>query len=146
MQNYLGTDYPPDERKRFLNDNCDRVEELGYLKSFDADEQIELKDSLADVSIEMHHVEKEKKEITATLNESLKGLKKRYGKILQALDDKGEHVTETCYVFFDHEVKKVGYYNAAGLLVSSRAMRPQEMNKTVFSTIRGDLPMTGTDD
>lgn len=146
MQNYLGANYPPEERRRFLSDNCDRVEDLGYMKMLTPDEQANLKDNLADVSIQRYHTEAEKKGVTADLNETLKSLKKKYDKILQSLNDKGEYVTEPCYVFYDHETKKVGYYNAEGLLVSSRAMRPQEMQKTLFEVKRGDQPLTGTDD
>ena len=130
-----------------LSDNCDRVEELEYLKPFDTDNLSELKDKLSDVSIEINDIEEEKKQVNAGYNDSMKMLKVEKKTILENLRNKAERVKEHCYMFFDHQTKVVAYYNAEGKFVSSRPMKPQEMIKTVFAEIRhGEASLTCTND
>lgn len=146
MQNQLFPNLPEEARKQVLSDNCDRVEELEYLKSFGPDQIAQKKDTLSEVSISINDVEEEKKAVTADYNESLKQLNKKKKKLLEDLRNKAERVTEHCYLFFDHDAKLVGYYNQTGQLVNSRSMRPGEYQKTTFGVIRGDEAMTGTND
>ena len=47
-------------------------------------------------------------------------------------------VTEDCFKFFDEESKMIGFYNKQGDLVSSRPAFPDELQKTIFATIRKD--------
>ncbi|MBN8821308.1 MULTISPECIES: hypothetical protein [unclassified Spirosoma] len=146
MQNQLFADIPLSERKRYLSDNCDRVEELEYLKPYESDDLNQLKDSYTDVSIQIAKLEAEKKKLTDEFNKTLKELKGKAGITLLYLRNKAEQVTEPCYMFFDTEAKIVGYYNAEGRLVSSRPMRPGENQQTVFGLTRGDEFKTGTND
>ena len=60
MSKYLGLEYADlQERKMFLKDNCDTVEDMGYMKQFSPDKVAELKDRLAEVSIEINDKEEE---------------------------------------------------------------------------------------
>jgi len=136
----------PEERARYLADNCDRVEDVTYLRSFDPDEMVQFKEELSEVSVAIDNLEVEKKVVVANYTADLKPQKERRKEILKALREKAVQVTERCYTFFDHDRKRVLFYNDKGLLVNSRAMRPQEMSHTVFSSIRNpaESERTGT--
>ncbi|QDK80871.1 hypothetical protein EXU85_20550 [Spirosoma sp. KCTC 42546] len=146
MQNQLFADLPPEDRKRYLSDNCDRVEEMEYLKPYESEELNQLKDSYTDVSIQIAKLEAEKKKANDAINLTLKELKGKAGLTLLFLRNKAEQVTESCYMFFDADAKLVGYYNADGKLVSSRPMRPGENQQTVFAVTRAEGLKTGTND
>lgn len=47
-------------------------------------------------------------------------------------------VEEDCYKFFDEETKMIGFYNKECDLVSSRPAFPDELQKTIFATIRSN--------
>lgn len=146
MQNQLFANVPESERKQYLSDNCDRVEELEYLKPYESEEMNQLKDSYTDVSIQIAKLESEKKKANDEINATLKELKGKAGTTLLYLRNKAEQVTEPCYMFFDADAKLVGYYNEAGKLVSSRPMRPGENQQTVFAVTRTEGLKTGTND
>lgn len=147
MDHQLFASLPPQERRRVLSDNCDRVEEIGYMKAFGPDEMAVMKDDLATVSIDIDQTEKQKKDAVAEFADSLKSLNKRRKTLLKSLHNKAERVSETCYAFFDHDHRMVGFYNAEGVLVSSRTMRPEEYQKSVFNVNRTIEPnKTGTTD
>lgn len=61
MDKHLGLEYTPEARERFLKDNCDKVESLGYMKHFAPDEIDERKTRLADISIQIAELEAQKK-------------------------------------------------------------------------------------
>jgi hypothetical protein len=126
--------------KHLLESNCDAIEEVGYTRRFTPEELTERKEELADKSVQLSDIEAEKKAASDTFKEREKPLLKRKTELLQQLKDKSEYVREDCYKFIDHDGRMVGFYNSDGELVSSRAIMPQEMQKTIFGQLR-----TGTD-
>ncbi|WP_353124083.1 hypothetical protein [Dysgonomonas capnocytophagoides] len=140
MDKFLGQDKSEQERKSFLADNCDAVEEHGYTRRFSTDELNQKKENLANLSVEINDIEEEKKDAMESYKDRLKPLNIDKKVLLDEIKKKSEFVNEECYKFIDHEEKVVGYYNKLGELVSSRPIMPQEMQKTIFQL------KTGTND
>ena len=142
MDKFLGQEYPETERRQFLEDNCDAVEEIGYTRRFTTDELNQKKENLANVSIDINDIEEAKAEAMADFKASLKPLNEDKKMLLDQVKRKSEFVQGNCFKFIDHDKKEVGYYNSLGELVSSRPIMPQEMQKTIFRS----LNKTGTEE
>ena len=143
MDRELGKDIEHGKsRVAFLMDNCDAVEEKGYMKAYSPEELARLKETLSDTSIAINDIEEEKKDAMATFKERLDPLAKERKHILEGLKKKAEYVTERCYKFVDQENREVGFYNENGDLIESRPAYSDEMQGTLFQLAR----KTGTDD
>lgn len=129
------------ERKQYLQDNCDAVEDLGYVKPIPSDELDELKDRLVENNIQLLDVRADKKEANRELDDQIKQLEKSNGKVTKMLKERSVFVTEPCYKLVDHETREAGYYNSEGVLVYSRPIRPEESQKTFNQVFR----TTGTE-
>jgi hypothetical protein len=129
------------ERIDFLDSNCDAVENLGYVKALPSEQLEELKDRLVENNIQLRDVRADKKASNKEFNDQIKQLEESNDETTKMLKEKSEYVTEPCYKFVDDEAKEVGYYNNEGVLVFSRPARPEEMQKSVFQSIR----KTGTE-
>jgi hypothetical protein len=143
MQKELGKEYKnAREREAFLKDNCDKVEEKGYMKPFTPEQLQGHKEKLANVSIEISEIEAEKKEAAEVFKGQLKPLVESRGQMVSNIKAKAEYVKEICFKFVDQDAKEVGYYNADGDLIESRPATADELQPTIFSLAR----KTGTDD
>ena len=92
-------------------DNCDKVEDKGYMKRFTPEQLSQMKEELSETAIKINDIEERKKEVMAEFKEKLDPLTKEKQRILTGLKNKAEHVTEQCYKFVDMETREVGYYN-----------------------------------
>lgn len=143
MEKTLGKEYSdPIRRRQFLEDNCDRVVEMGYMRAFAQEKVQELKEKLAETSIEIGEIETEKKAATAQFNAALKPLQDERADILRGIKERAEYVEEECFKFVDNDDKMVGFYNAEGDLIESRPASPEELQGTIFQLER----KTGTHD
>lgn len=143
MQKELGKEYKnAREREAFLKDNCDKVEEKGYMKPFTPEQLQGHKESLANVSISIDEIEMEKKEAMEHYKGQLKPLAEQRKQMVSNIRAKAEYVKEICFKFIDQEEKMVGYYNSDGNLIESRPATADELQPTIFSLAR----KTGTDD
>jgi hypothetical protein len=61
-------------REAFLKDNCDKVEEKGYMKPYSPEELQQRKEELANASIEIAEIEQEAKESADELQQTLFGV------------------------------------------------------------------------
>lgn len=147
MEKSLGKEFSGSKKQQFLKDNCDAVENFGYMKSFTPDEIETLKEGLADTSIAINDINIEKKRQSELFKLQLKPLETEKVETLRKLKEKSEFVTELCYKFVDEDSRIVGYYNSEGDLVSARPMRMEELQKTIkFESIENeDLNKTGTE-
>lgn len=137
MDKHLGLEYPEgDPRRKFLEANCDKVEEHGYMRRFSSDEIDERKTLLAEISIQINDLEQRKKEIMAEFKAELQSPKEEKTQLLTDLKQKAEMVTELCYKFIYHEEKMAAYYSKDGELVSSRPLFPDERQGTIFQISR----------
>lgn len=137
MQKVLGQDIKDlEERKNFLIDNADKVEEIDYHKSFESDELAQKKTDFANKSIRIAALEEEIKDFKDKIGEELKPLREEAKDLLSDIKAKGQMVHEKCYLFLDEEERMVGYYNAEGILVQSRPATRDELQKTIFADMR----------
>lgn len=121
MQKVLGQDIKDlDERKQFLLDNADEVVEMDYSKAFDADELAKKKTELAEKSIKVNDLKEAIKDYKEVVNLELKPLKEEVKVILGDIKAKSRVVTEKCYKIVDDDERMACFYNAEGVLVSSR--------------------------
>lgn len=132
MENTLGKDYPTIQRVQFLKDNCDSVEEKGYMKQFTPEQILEMKESLSETDININDLEDEKKEVTKEIKEKLDPLKGTRKTLLKNIKQKAEFTKELCYKFVDTNDKTVGYYNSKGDLIESRPATADELQLTIF--------------
>ena len=141
MDKQLGSEYPEGQhREAFLKDNCDQVENKGYMKPFTPEQLAEMKENLAETSIEINDVEIEKKEVLEGYKTQIKPLVESKTRLLRNIKHKAEFVDEICYKFIEGTTKEVGYYNSEGFLIESRPAFGNELQGTIFQIQR-----TGTD-
>jgi len=131
-----------DKRIDFLKNNCDKVEEKGYMKRFTSDQLTQMKENLSETDIEINDVEEEKKEVVRGYKARLDPLTDERKRLLTGLKNKAEYVTEICFKFVDMESRETGYYNEDGDLIESRPAYPDEMQGNIFQMGR----KTGTND
>jgi len=143
MQRELGKDIEPGKKRiAFLMDNCDAVEEKGYMKRFTLEQLSQMKETLSETDIKINDIEDEKKEVMSEFKERLDPLVKERKTILVGLKNKAEFVSENCYKFVDTENREVSFYNQEGDLIESRPAFPEEMQGSIFQLNR----KTGTND
>lgn len=137
MKKVLGEDITDlDERKNFIIDNADKVEELDYHKSFSSEEMDLKKTEFANKSIRIAELEEMIKNYKDDINLELKPLREEAQKLREDLKAKGQMVKEKCYAIIDQEEKMTGYYNAEGELVMQRPATRDELQKTIFTELR----------
>ena len=132
----LGKDIAIEERRQFLEDNCDAVEEVTYSRAFAPEELALHREWLTEASIEIADIEEEKKKAMDKFKEQLKSPQEVKEMAIKALREKSQTVKEKCYKFLDEETKMIGFYNKEGDLVSSRPAFQKELQKTVQMEIR----------
>lgn len=137
MAKVLGQEYQDiEQRKRFLKDNCDRIEETGYMKQFSPDQISEMKDKLSEVSIVINDIEEEKKEQNELFKIRLKPVVEEKSELLKNIKQKSEFVSEPCYVFLNEEDMLIETYNSEGICISERPATQKELQKTIYKEFR----------
>lgn len=141
MERTIGKEYPESQRVTFLKDNCDSVEDKGYMKRLTPDEIQERKERLSETAISINDIEIEKKEAMKTFKQELGPLFTSRNALLKDIKEKAVYKKEPCYKFVDVDEKTVGYYNGEGDLIDSRPAQQDELQGTIFQISR----KTGTD-
>ena len=141
MQKYLGKEYVNRaDREAYLKDNCEKVENKGYMKPFTTEQLQGHKENLADLSIEIEQIEYERKEAIKGFKMAIEPLTKQRREILSNIRQKAKYVSELCYKFVDRGERMTGYYNADGDLIELRPATADELQPTLFM----DMQKTGT--
>lgn len=117
--------------KILLRDNCEKQEEISYMKQFTPEQIREQKDSLAEISIQINDIENSKKEVVKEFSDSLKPLTDSKKTLLTNIKQKAEFVTENAFKFFDDINKEVGWYSGEGDLIESRPAHTDEMQLSI---------------
>ena len=126
-----------EERENFLIDNADSVVEMDYHKSFESEELARKKTELSEVCIQINDLEEEIKQYRENVNLELKPLKETRQTLLADIKSKGKMVREKCYCFIEQQEKMACFYNAEGILVSSRPATREELKApTIFQKLR----------
>lgn len=143
MQRELGKDIQdPKSRVEFLKDNCDSVEQKGYMKRFKPEQLLKMKDDLSGIAIAINDIEEEKKIANEVFKLEMKPLIEDKKSILRGLKNKSEHVTEVCFKFIDPTTREVGFYNEDGELIEARPAYADELQGNIFQVVR----KTGTEE
>jgi hypothetical protein len=142
MEQHLGKEYANRaQREAFLKDNCEKVENKGYMKAFTPEQLQGHKESLADISMQIEEVEDEKKRTAAQFKAELTPLIEQRREMVSNIRQKAEYVSELCYQFIDRDNKQTGYYNGDGDLIELRPATADELQPTLFVV---DMKKTGT--
>ncbi len=131
MDRILGLELAGPQRVQLLEANCEKIEEIGYMKQFSPDEINSMKDELSEVAISINDIEIERKEAMKAFKLQVEPLKTVKTTLLKNIKTKAEYVRENCYKFVDFDDRMVGYYNSEGLLIEARPMRPDEGQRTI---------------
>lgn len=137
MQRVLGQDIQDlEERKNFLNDNADAVVEMDYHKSFESEELAQKEREFAQKHVRISILEEKIQNFKDEVNQELKPLKEEANALREDIKTKGRTVHEKVYQILDEEERMVGFYNAEGILVSSRPATRDELQKTIYADLR----------
>ena len=146
MEKNLGKEYANRaDREAFLKDNCDRVENRGYMKPFTPEQLHGYKESLADLSIRIEQIEDEKKASARYFKMTLDPLTEKRREMISNIRQKSVYVNEPCFKFVDRGERMTGYYNAEGDLIEQRPATADEMQPTLYKEMFGVIQKTGTD-
>lgn len=122
------------QRKEYLENSADSVEDLSYTKPFMPDEIRVFKDELSTAMILFDQLDEELDKIKDEYKSKMKPLKDETKILLTNIRNKASFITAKCYKFI--EGNEAGYYNADGELVYQRPLLPGESQKTIFSIKR----------
>lgn len=137
MEKTLGKEYGnQSQRIAFLQDNCDAVEETGYMKRYTPEQIQAMKEDLAETSISINDLETEKKEIVKEFKEKTDPLREHRSTLLKGIKEKAIFTKEKCFKFVDQEAKMTGFYNSEGDLVELRPANSDELQGTIFQMQR----------
>lgn len=136
LDQMLGTDVPLEKRAQFLKDNCDKVEMKKYNKQFSSQELSDKRLQLETVSINISDLKQQKKDYDDAYKIEMKPLMDIHDKTVKELKDRTVQVEENCYAFIDEDSKMIGFYNGEGLLIYSRPLTVDELQKTVHMEVR----------
>jgi hypothetical protein len=127
---------PIAQRSQLLKDNADGVEVISYMKQYSPEQILEMKERLANVSIDIADIEDSKKDIMKEFKAQLEPLNEEKSLILKGIKEKAEFVKEECYKITSQEERMTGFYNSEGILVSARPATSDELSGTIFMTLR----------
>lgn len=119
---------------------CYDVVEEGYTRQLSDRELADKKTKLAEVSIELSKLEKEKKELTNLIKAKVDPHKKEHGELLEAIHHRSEDTQGKLYLVDDQDTNTMYYFDEAGICVKSRAMLREERQIKLKSL------KTGTDE
>lgn len=131
MDKTLGHDLEGLKRQNFLQNNCDKIEEIGFMRKFTPDQISEMKEDLAEVSIKIQEIEARKKELLKEIKAELDPLTDNKLELIGRLKEKAVFTREKCYKFINHVDREVGYYDMNGILVEERTARPDESQLSI---------------
>ena len=115
-----------------LDSLSDKREKFSYMHQYSEMELNVVKDELATNSINLQELEDEKKQAVEELNLQIKPIKAEVRDIVTKIKQKGELVTEDCYIMFDHENVKAEYFSPfTGSKVFTRPLYPEEMQMSL---------------
>lgn len=121
------------ERLEMLKANC-RASDTQFVKVYFSDNDLEeMRANLSELAIIKNDQEEELKELSRDLKKSIKTQNEKIKSILRFLKDKYDLQEQEVYEFDDQENKLMLTYNAEGVLINSRPLRPAERQTTLLN-------------
>ena len=136
FQQQMYQDYPEAERRQIMNDSCDVVEDhFHFTRPLSEREIVNRKDVLAQKSIELNDIEREKKDAMAAFEARMKPLRIDIAIVRDEIKTRHVEATEQAYVFHDQLSGYALYYDQRGNQVMRRLLTPKEMQTTTMRAI-----------
>ena len=132
----LGKEYGAEQRISYLKDNCDAIEEKGYMKPFTPDQMALKKEDLANVSIKIAEIDEQKKAANDEFKRIQKPLLDQKNVLLMEIKNKAEYIREEVFKFVDTDSRTVAFYNQEGDLIESRPAFGNELQGTILQMAR----------
>lgn len=136
MENQIFQEVIPEEREASIRAIADQVVNETFSREYTPDEILILKDDFANLNIRLNELEEKFKEVKADWADQIKGVKKDCQKMLKAIHEGYEMVTEDLYKMIDHENGNVAFYDKTGKLIRSRRIKPEERQRDIFQVNR----------
>lgn len=121
------------ERLMILQQNADKVEQTTYQKALTDDELAARREDLADNCIKLNQFEDELKEVKDGYKQKMDPLKATNKTLLTEIKTRQTTVDGTLYHMANHEDGMMEIYDNDGALISSRRLRPDEKQGTIFN-------------
>jgi hypothetical protein len=121
------------ERTMLLQENAAKVEQTTYQKVLSPDELAARREDLADNCIKLNQFEDELKEVKDTFKLKMDPLKTLNKTLLTEIKTKQTSIDGILYHMANHDEGMMETYDNEGYLISTRRLRPDEKQGSIFS-------------
>lgn len=136
MQKMLFANTSVEDIRRILTDSADSVEQGEYLKSLSQEEMDIRREQMVENSIKLSDLEDQLKEAKAEFKGKIEPLSLQNKALLQELRTKQARLSGMLYHIKNEETGMMETYDDLGVLISTRRLKPEEKQGTIFSTLR----------
>lgn len=116
-----------------MQENAAKVEVTTYQKYLSDEELAARREDLADNCINLNQQEEELNGVKADFKAKMDPLKQANKKLLTEIKTKQSTVDGTLYHMANHEDGMMELYDHEGVLISSRRLRPEEKQGTIWN-------------
>lgn len=120
------------ERLMVLQENAHKVELTVYQKALTPDELAARREDLADNCIKLNEKEDELNDIKSGFKAEMDPLKKTNKTLLTEIKTRQTSIDGTLFHVANHEDGMMETYDNEGMLISTRRLRPEEKQGTIF--------------
>lgn len=145
MDLHLFQDLGPAERMEMLDAQADEVVEENYLRPYENAELQKARQEYVNLSLQMTEIKSEEDEIKQQFKERKAPVQKEMDRVLGNIKQGGEYVKGKLYKIIDRDERVTGFYDEDGKLINQRKSLPNELQGTLFTTIRMNAK-TGTNE
>lgn len=121
------------DRLMILQESAAKIEQTTYQKTLSADELAARREDLADDCIKLNQFEDELKEVKDDFKAKMDPLKSANKIRLTEIKTKQTTVDGTLFHLANYEDGMMETYDHEGMMISSRRLRPEEKQGTIFS-------------
>lgn len=145
MDLHLFQEFGPAERMEMLDAQADEVVEENYLRPYENAELQKARQEYVNLSLQMTEIKAEEDEIKQQFKERKAPVQKEMDRVLGNIKQGGEYVKGKLYKIIDRDERVTGFYDEDGKLINQRKSLPNELQGTLFTTIRMNAK-TGTNE
>ena len=145
MDLHLFQDLGPAERMEVLDAQADEVVEENYLRPYENAELQKARQEYVNLSLQMTEIKAEEDDIKQQFKERKAPVQKEMDRVLGNIKQGGEYVKGKLYKIIDRDERVTGFYDEEGKLINQRKSLPNELQGTLFTTIRMNAK-TGTNE
>lgn len=128
-----------------LDAQADEVVEENYLRPYENAELQKARQEYVNLSLQMTEIKSEEDEIKQQFKERKAPVQKEMDRVLGNIKQGGEYVKGKLYKIIDRDERVTGFYDEDGKLINQRKSLPNELQGTLFTTIRMNAK-TGTNE